>query len=298
MFLPTRAHAHAPAINSCPAYKNPTDYFMSVITRDEAAADTLATAYAKLRPALLAAAADEGRATAAQLGLAATAGGGWSTYSSAGGLDGGGSALAATKVAATAAAAAAGANAAGAAAAGAATAEFGVPAGAMALDVDAGAVVEVAAGGGSEPAAPLVPTWFQVRGGVGVGVGVLGVGVGGGVGVGVGVGVACGLPPASTRPQRTLPLLVFMATGTRLTQHRRHYSCRYSYSTCSSLPFAIHTNTHTRTNTRTHTHTPLQTRTQVSVLMARVWRTWIRSPVMLASELVQYVFVALFIGLM
>ncbi|PNW84101.1 hypothetical protein CHLRE_04g220850v5 [Chlamydomonas reinhardtii] len=182
---------------SCPAYKNPTDYFMSVITRDEAAADTLATAYAKLRPALLAAAADEGRATAAQLGLAATAGGGWSTYSSAGGLDGGGSALAATKVAATAAAAAAGANAAGAAAAGAATAEFGVPAGAMALDVDAGAVVEVAAGGGSEPAAPLVPTWFQV-----------------------------------------------------------------------------------------------------SVLMARVWRTWIRSPVMLASELVQYVFVALFIGLM
>ncbi len=32
--------------------------------------------------------------------------------------------------------------------------------------------------------------------------------------------------------------------------------------------------------------------------MARVWRTWIRSPVMLASELVQYVFVAIFIGLM
>ncbi|KAG2423172.1 hypothetical protein HXX76_010940 [Chlamydomonas incerta] len=183
---------------SCPAFKNPTDYFMSVITRDEAAVDTLATAYAKLRPSLLAAAADEGRATASQLGLAATAGGGWSTYSSGGG------ALAATPQAsqrradfAAATAAAAPADIGGAAgAAGAAMAD--APAGAVAVDVGEGRECDDGDDAGvEEPAGPLVPTWFQV-----------------------------------------------------------------------------------------------------SVLTARVWRTWIRSPVMLASELVQYVFVALFIGLM
>ncbi|PNH03162.1 ATP-binding cassette sub-family G member 1 [Tetrabaena socialis] len=36
----------------------------------------------------------------------------------------------------------------------------------------------------------------------------------------------------------------------------------------------------------------------VAVLSGRYWRSWIRNPIMMASELVQYVFTALFIGLM
>ncbi|KAG2452090.1 hypothetical protein HYH02_003126 [Chlamydomonas schloesseri] len=186
---------------SCPSFKNPTDYFMSVITRDEAAVDTLATAYAKLRLGLLAEAADEGRATASQLGLSATAAdGGWSTYSTAGG-----GALSATpqsssrlaEFAATAEAADDGEEMKG-----------GGTAAAVALDVESGSGrgsgggyadrADVDASGAlEEPAGPLVPVWFQV-----------------------------------------------------------------------------------------------------GVLTARVWRTWIRSPVMLASELVQYLFFALFVGLM
>ncbi|GLC42363.1 hypothetical protein PLESTM_001325100 [Pleodorina starrii] len=51
---------------SCPTFKNPTDFFMSVITRTEGAAEALATAYDKARPALqdeqkTAAAAEEGQ---------------------------------------------------------------------------------------------------------------------------------------------------------------------------------------------------------------------------------------------
>ncbi|GFR41627.1 hypothetical protein Agub_g2354, partial [Astrephomene gubernaculifera] len=37
---------------------------------------------------------------------------------------------------------------------------------------------------------------------------------------------------------------------------------------------------------------------QVAVLSGRYWRTWIRNPVMMASELVQYIFTAVFVGLM
>ncbi|GFR41628.1 hypothetical protein Agub_g2355, partial [Astrephomene gubernaculifera] len=38
---------------SCPSFKNPTDYFMAIVTREEAAVETLADAYTKARGALL-----------------------------------------------------------------------------------------------------------------------------------------------------------------------------------------------------------------------------------------------------
>ncbi|GIL85954.1 hypothetical protein Vretimale_9015 [Volvox reticuliferus] len=53
---------------SCPAFKNPTDYFMSVVTREEGAVETLATAYGKVRLDLLQQMAAVGRRSRLEVG--------------------------------------------------------------------------------------------------------------------------------------------------------------------------------------------------------------------------------------
>ncbi|GLI71094.1 hypothetical protein VaNZ11_016163 [Volvox africanus] len=53
---------------SCPAFKNPTDYYMSILTRQEGAMETLATAYDKVRQVLMQQMAAEGRRSRLEVG--------------------------------------------------------------------------------------------------------------------------------------------------------------------------------------------------------------------------------------
>ncbi|GIL61808.1 hypothetical protein Vafri_18548 [Volvox africanus] len=194
---------------SCPAFKNPTDYYMSIVTREEGAVETLATAYGKVRQALMQQMAAVGRRSRLEVG-----GGG-----------GGGDYLAIN------------------------LREMGKEEGCVLHDV----TPAIAAGGdGGGDAAAFVPS---VQG----------------------------------------------QDGSReLLQQRKQQDMAASLEAvperCVLVSEGEVGGGPAITETAHMAGVPLWF--QVYVLSTRYWRTWIRNPVMMASELVQYAFTAVFIGLM